>query len=63
MFTIKYRAVSTPFMIFSVTFYSEVHNAITCFTFSVGFYELQMLVFYNVYQTIKLTFVDKNRDL
>jgi hypothetical protein len=44
-------------MIFSVTYYLELHNAIL-FTIDVAFYQVKLLLLHNV-QTINLTFLGK----
>ena len=44
-------------MIFSVTYYLNVHNAISL-TIDVIFYKVKLLVFYNI-KTINLTFFDE----
>ena len=43
-------------MIFSITYYSELHNALFLTNF---FFQVKMLLFYNV-QITNLTFVGKN---
>ena len=45
-------------MVFSVTYDWELHNIVK----NVIFYQVKMLMFYNV-QTIKLTFVGKKWDI
>ena len=48
-------------MIFSVTFYSELHSAIS-FTIDVVFYQVKLLMYYND-QTTNLTLVDIKWDI
>jgi hypothetical protein len=45
-------------MIFNVTYYLDLHNAIILFAIDVKFYQVKLLTFYNV-PTTDLTFVGK----
>ena len=49
-------------MIFSVTYYLDLHKATSMDSIDVMFYQVKLLMFYNV-QTTNLTFVGKIWDI